>query len=192
MQSDLTSSIRYVSTLWMFLLLLIVKFFLICILFQHINPAIGSINDSIVPIDATENNPNVDANVDASAASADVDVDVDAAAVDAVEEDEDNIDIASDEDTDTPEEANQGILNNDFCFSEADFLNYQTSMNDATRHQSKHSLAWDVIKNLTDEEVKCSSSGDGNLTWKVVERVYDDELQKIRIEEEFFFQRGCL
>ena len=123
--------------------------------------------------------------MDASAASAGVYID--AAAVDAVEEDEDNIDDASDEDTDTPEEENQGIPNNDFCFTEADFLNYQTSMNDATRHQSKHSLAWDEIKNLTDEEVKCSSSGDGNLTWKVVEGVYDDELQKIRIEEEKMF-----
>ena len=65
-------------------------------------------------------------------------------------------------------------------------------MNDATWHQSKHSLARDKIKNIIDKEVKCSSSGDGNLTWKVVEGVYDDELQKIRIEEEkIFFQRGC-
>ena len=102
--------------------------FLFFILFQQINPVTGSINDSIVPIDGTENNPNVDANVDASAASADVDVD--AAAVDAVEEDEDNIDNSSDEDSDTPEEATQGLPNNDFCVSEADFLNYRISMND--------------------------------------------------------------
>ena len=163
-------------------MLLIVKFFLIFILFQQINPVIGSINDSIVPIDVTENNRNLDGNDDASAASADVDAA-------AVEEDEENIDNASDEDNDTPEEATQGLPNNDFCFSEAYFLNYQTSMNDATRHQSKHSLSWDEIKNLTDKEVKCSSSGYGNLTWKVVEGVYDDELQKIRIEEKNVFPK---
>ena len=122
-------------------MLLIVKCFLIFIPFQQINPVTGSINDSILPIDATQNNADVDANVDAWLAGADVDVDGDAAADDAVEEDEDNIFNASDEDSDTLEEETQGIPNNDFCFTEADFLNYQTSMNDATRHQSKHSLA---------------------------------------------------
>ena len=42
------------------------------------------------------------------------------------------------------------ILNNDFCFTEEDFLRASNEMNDATRHQGIYSDTWRKIKNLKD------------------------------------------
>ena len=67
--------------------------------------------------------------------------------------------------------------NNDFCFTEADFVNTVTNneTNKVVRHQAKHSKAWEEIKSLEGEEFLCGS-GEDKILWKVVEGVYEDEM----------------
>ena len=78
----------------------------------------------------------------------------------------------------------EGVPNNDFCFTHDDFIEYQLSMNDATRHQNTHTVAWNEIKAMEGEEVSVSSSVQGTIKWKVVESVQDDDMTPI-IEKEW-------
>ena len=81
----------------------------------------------------------------------------DPAAEDAIEEDEDNINaiIAAVDGVDTsPDTEESDHPNNDFCFTEADFIDTQTAMNDATRHQGTHTTTWTAIKALKGEVVE--------------------------------------
>ena len=57
-------------------------------------------------------------------------------------------------------------------------------MNDATRHQNMHTVAWNEIKAMEGEEVSVSSSAQGTIKWKVVESVQDDDMTPI-IEKEW-------
>ena len=73
------------------------------------------------------------------------------------------------------------IPNNDFCFTHDDFIEYQSSMNDATRHQNKHAAAWSEIKSMLGEEVSVKSAKHGTIKWRVVESVLDDDV-RVKIE----------
>ena len=81
----------------------------------------------------------------------------DPAAEDAVEEDEDNLQAiitavgVGDTNQDTEESDHP---NNDFCFTEADFIETRTAMNDAMRHQGTHTTTWTAIKALKGEVVE--------------------------------------
>jgi len=175
-------------------LLNIFLIFILFVLFQGRNSVTGTTNESFIQLDENINRYYQQNTVDNTAASDDIDVDdagadvdnnddvavtasfsadidVDATSFDAFREYEDNIGDTASDNEETPEEATESLPNNDFYFSEADFLHYRTSMNDATQHQSKHTLTWDVIKNLSREKVKYSSIGDGYLTWKAMEGV---------------------
>ena len=57
----------------------------------------------------------------------------------------------------------KGVPNNDFCFTRDDFIEYQSSMNDATRHQNKHTVAWNKIKSMEGEQVSITSSAQGTI-----------------------------
>ena len=63
--------------------------------------------------------------------------------------------------------------NNDFCFTEDDFLEARTNMNEATRHTGTYNLAWSEIKSLEGESVECRNA-DGVVTWKIVSGVEYD------------------
>ena len=66
------------------------------------------------------------------------------------------------------ENGETGLPNNDFCFTEADFLETQYQMNDATRHQGTYNDAWDVIKKLEGKVIETSSNKMGKMKWTVV------------------------
>ena len=55
--------------------------------------------------------------------------------------------------------------NNDFCFTEADFVNTVTTdeTNKVVWHQARHSKAWKEIKSLEGEEILCGSGKDKNF-----------------------------
>ena len=111
----------------------------------------------------------------------------DATVLDAVVEEEDGVD----DDDDAVEESQEPLPNNDFCFTEEDFLSYRSSMNDATRHQGVYKDSWEKIKALAGEEVRVSSAHDGTIVWKVVEGCFDDELIDVReIEDKMILERG--
>ena len=116
----------------------------------------------------------------------------DATVTDAVEECDNNVDPASTEnaamiplDANDQEDTQEGLPNNDFCFTEADFLETRNQMNDATRHQGSHNEAWDTIRSLVGTEVQTTSSKHGNLKWVVVPStsISDDEFETIRKAE---------
>ena len=83
----------------------------------------------------------------------------------------------------------EGVPNNDFCFTHDDFIEYQSSMNDATRHQNKHTVVWSEIKAMEGEQVSVSSA-QGTIKWKVVESVEDDDMTKVIGEELEVYQKG--
>ena len=105
----------------------------------------------------------------------------DPAALDAVEEGED---IEPEEE---PEGSEDATPNNDFCFTNDDFIEYRTGINDATRHQGKYREAWDRIKSLQGHEEICNSS-DGKVVWTVVDKVVDDDFETIRAYEDKIFE----
>ena len=76
-----------------------------------------------------------------------------------------------DEDT----EENEDVLypNNDFCFTEDDFLEAQINMNEATRHTGTYNLAWSKIKALEGDIVECRNQ-DSVVNWKIVSNVEED------------------
>ena len=131
---------------------------------------------------------------------------VDPDLMDAVEEHEDNVEGSQEDDigpgdvpggvsmpTEAGGEADQ-IPNNDFCFTHDDFIEYQSSMNDASRHQNKHAAAWSEIKSMVGEEVSIKSAKDGTIKWKVVESVVDDNMRETieREQKEYDKKVGML
>ena len=106
-------------------------------------------------------------------------------AVEAAEGDEDAVAEVEGEDS-TP--------NNDFCFTEADFLESQTQMNDATRHLSTYKTTWDKIKDLEGTEVESKNAKDGSIKWKVVasESVTEDLFTDVRNKEHAFMDAKLL
>ena len=112
--------------------------------------------------------------------------------IDAVNETEDHTDpvIADinetviDGDGDNIEQP-EGLPNNDFCFTEADFLETRNQMNDATRHQGTFHEAWSAIRALEGREVMTTSSKFGDLIWTVVPStsLNEDKFAEIRQNE---------
>ena len=106
---------------------------------------------------------------------------------DATEEDEDIIGGELD-----IEDSSVSAPNNDFCFTEADFVNTVTNeTNEVVRHQAKHSQAWEKIKSLKGEELLCGS-GDDKILWKIVEGVYEDEMTSRITQEKRSYDDGGL
>ena len=103
----------------------------------------------------------------------------DPAALDAVEESED-MEAAEENMNEEAEESEDAMPNNDFCFTNDDFIEYRTGINDATRHQGKYREAWATIKSLEGHEEIYSSSSDGKVVWTVVDKVVDDDFETIR------------
>ena len=61
-------------------------------------------------------------------------------------------------------------------------MEYQSSMNNATRHRRAYDVTWNRIKGLLGTEV-VTNSGDASITWKVVESVERDDFIAIRENE---------
>ena len=97
--------------------------------------------------------------------------------------------VAAEDETDeaAADEANTNSTpNNDFCFTQEDFLEAQSGHNDATRHRSRIQEVWNEIKKLEGEEITVESAKDGKIVWKVVTAVTSDEMTPIiKREEEF-------
>ena len=118
----------------------------------------------------------------------------DTANLDATNEEEDVLDPAQIDDNNDnapdPEDEDPAHLpNNDFCFTEDDFLESLSNMNDATRHRSKWRDAWHIIKGLEGEEVACQNAADGKVTWKVISECDEDIFASIRIQELDIFKK---
>ena len=113
----------------------------------------------------------------------------DASNLDAINEEEDVLDPAqivdgdNDNAPDPEDEDPANLPNNDFCFTEDDFLESLSNMNDATRHRSKWRDAWQIIKGLEGEEVVCQNAADGKVAWKVITECDEDIFESIRIRE---------
>ena len=60
-------------------------------------------------------------------------------------------------------ENEEATPNNDFCFTNDDFVEYRTQVNDATRHQGKYREAWHIIKGLEGHEEVSRSTADGKV-----------------------------
>ena len=69
------------------------------------------------------------------------------------------------------EEEEDFTPNNDFCFTEDDFL--RTNMNEATRHTEAYNQAWSKIRALIGDTIEVKHS-EGNVIWRIVESVEDD------------------
>ena len=79
--------------------------------------------------------------------------------------------------------------NNDFCFTEADFLEAVSNINTASKYHKVRSDAWNKIHDLVGKEIEVKSSKkDGSIKWKVVPGVFDDEFTKRREQEESLFK----
>ena len=72
---------------------------------------------------------------------------------------------------------------NDFCFTEDDFIDSVNNINDATRHRSNYNSIWDQIKALDGVEyISGDNHKDGPITWKVIYSCNDDAFEETRKE----------
>ena len=116
----------------------------------------------------------------------------DPAAEDAVEEDEDNLNaiitavggVGINPDTEESDHPN-----NDFCFTEADFIETRTAMNDAMRHQGTHTTTWTAIKALKGEVVETRNAEYGNCSWTVIDECNEDIFEEVREKEELLYKK---
>ena len=74
------------------------------------------------------------------------------------------------------------LPNNDFCYGEEDFLSEERR--ETQRHWDRSREAWEEIKSLKGDQVTISSSKDGNVTWKVVNHMMDDDMKEIKDRED--------
>jgi len=111
----------------------------------------------------------------------------DPAALDAVEEVED-IEPEEENMNEEAEGSEDATPNNDFCFTNDDFIEYRTGINDATSNQGKYREAWATIKSLQGHEQIYNSSSDGKVVWTVVDKVVDDDFETIRKFEDKKFE----
>ena len=73
--------------------------------------------------------------------------------------------------------------NNDFCFTQEDFIRGRDEMNLATQHMSRQRVAWEQIRLMEGEEYVSSSSNDGEIKWRVVRESTYDEMGDIIAKE---------
>ena len=78
--------------------------------------------------------------------------------------------------------------NNDFCFTEEDFIATQTELNDATRHIASRRKAWNEIKAMKGKVVCCNNAKDGKCEWTVVENVTEDVFESVQKQEEELYK----
>ena len=78
--------------------------------------------------------------------------------------------------------------NNDFCFMEVDFIETQTVMNDAMRHQGTHTTTWTAIKTLKGEVVDARNAEYSNRIWTVIEECNYDNFEEVREKEKALYQ----
>ena len=111
---------------------------------------------------------------------------------DAIESSEDPLDpsrLIADSSHNVMNESNESedsgaqLPNNDFCYTEEDFMESRQMMNDATRHHGTYLHSWNTIKSLVGQTVVTNSSTHGSLTWTVVGSVVDDDFKDIRQQE---------
>ena len=69
----------------------------------------------------------------------------------------------SDADPSTVPQDDIELPNNDFCFTEDDFLQSFTVMNDTTRHRGFCHNSWKKIRELDGKEVTCRNTKDGKV-----------------------------
>ena len=81
--------------------------------------------------------------------------------------------LADSQPQDEIEEEEDFTPNNDFCFTEDDFLEARTNMNEATRHAGSYHETWSKIRALTGDTVEVKHS-EGNVIWRIVGSVEDD------------------
>ena len=96
---------------------------------------------------------------------------------------------------DEPVENQEDVLhpNNNFCFTESDFLEGVTNMNQAFKHHGIRNAAWDKIHKLVGREVECKSNNkDGCIKWKVVPGVFIDDFKCRRENEEVLFRSNFI
>ena len=73
--------------------------------------------------------------------------------------------------------------NNDFCFTQEDFIRGRDEMNLATQHMSRQRVAWEQIRLMEGEEYVSSSSNDGEIKWRVVKESTYDEMSDVIAKE---------
>ena len=80
---------------------------------------------------------------------------------------------------------NNNHPNNNFCFTQEDFLETQYQMNDATRHHGSYNEAWDTIKALEGKVIETSNAKMGKMQWTVVasESIVQDNFSFIEQDE---------
>ena len=109
---------------------------------------------------------------------------------DATNEEEDVLDHIRME-GDIEEQADpEAMPNNDFCFTEDDFLESVTEMNDATRHRGVWHNAWKEIHELEGEEVVCQNAKEGKVPWKVIKECDEDLFEEARLKETNLLQKS--
>ena len=98
---------------------------------------------------------------------------------------DDDIDVDDDDDDalDPEDEDPAHLPNNNSYFTEHDFLESLSNLNDATRHRHKWHEAWQTIKGFEGEEVVCDNAADGKVTWKVISECDEDMFASIRMRE---------
>ena len=73
--------------------------------------------------------------------------------------------------------------NNNFCFTEDDFIESINNINDATRHRDNYNFTWNKIKDLEGVEyIYNTAHKDGPITWKVVPGCDEDMFEDQRKE----------
>ena len=115
-------------------------------------------------------------------------IDIDPSTLDAIEEEEDNevqIDTINEESEN--ENENEDCPNNDFCWTEADFIQQYTDMNDATRHRGVLSDSWKKIHELEGHTVEVENRTEGKVVWKVIKECVADEFADVRAYEQELF-----
>ncbi len=88
---------------------------------------------------------------------------------------------------DESEDNDEALPNNDFSFTEEDFLEAQANMNEATRHIGVYNSTWTKIRELEGKVVECKHA-DGDVHWKIVESVEDDEFKERKKAEWKMYQ----
>ena len=110
----------------------------------------------------------------------------DLAVMDAVTKEEDTlntVEMTMEDDCQDKDSIDNSHPDNDFCFTEDDFIVSVNNMNDATRHWSNYNSIWDQIKALDGVEyISGDNHKDGAITWKVIYSCNDGAFGETRKE----------
>ena len=73
-----------------------------------------------------------------------------------------------------------------------DLLRHEDNMNVAMVQGRRKKEAWDAIKTLNGTQVTRKTKTYGNITWTVVDGVYDDKYEQIVQEERKWLEKNLL